>query len=65
MMAITKVVPRTAPGSDKKMAAGHFAELIPWCARLGVVSPKRTMMNNCTFRKLPVTATLQRLYAEL
>ena len=30
-----------------------------------MVSPKRAMINNCTFRKSPVTATLQRLYAEL
>ena len=26
---------------------------------LGVVSPKRTMINNCTFRKLPIMATLR------
>ena len=30
-----------------------------------MVSPKRAMINNCMFRKSPVTATLQRLYAEL
>ena len=42
-VATTKVV----PGSDKKMVAGHFAELFPWYStsvRLGVVSPKRTMI---------------------
>ena len=30
-----------------------------------MVSPKRAMIKNCTFRKSPVTATLRRLYAEL
>ena len=42
-MATTKVV----PGSDKRMIAGHFAELFPWYGKnvqLGVVSPKRTMI---------------------
>ena len=29
-----------------------------------MVSPKRAMINNCTFRKSPVTATLQQLYGD-
>ena len=63
-MATTKVLPRTAPRSDKKMVSGHFTKLLPRCAWLGVVSPKRAMINNCTFGKSPVTATLQRLYTD-